>query len=85
MPACLVFHEGNALALVSLGNNSSWLALACTCCVKCSKDFFKIVTVNYNYVEAECFELFVNWLNGDNVIVVAVSQGQPLPRTYHRT
>ena len=63
MPAYLVLHEGDTLALYGVGNDNGWLTLNGTSLSKCSCKLVKVVSISYiNNVEFERLELLVNWL-----------------------
>ena len=62
MPACLIFHVGNALALGCLHDDSRRLALAFLSLCECISDLVEIVTIDADRIEVECFKLLVDRL-----------------------
>ena len=59
MPACLVLHEGYALALDCLGYDAHRSTLDCQSLLICIKKSLHIVSVTYECLPSECRELIV--------------------------
>ena len=74
VPADLIFHIGNALALYGLGNDDARLALNGLCTCKSRFDGIEIVSVDGLYVKAESLELLVDRFRAGNFTDRAVNQ-----------
>ena len=72
MPAGVVFHVGNALALDSLGKDDGGLTLGGLCLGKGGFDGVEVVTVDGDDVCTESAELVIQGLGGHNVAGFAV-------------
>ena len=72
MPAGVVFHVGNALALNCLHNDGSGLALALSCCLESISDLAEVVTVDVDDIEVECLELLVDGIDVADVCYSSV-------------
>ena len=72
MPTGVIFHEGNALALGGLDDDSGGLALDGACVVECFLDLVEVVAVDLLHVEAECSQLVHDGVGAHNVGDVAV-------------
>ena len=73
MPASLIFHKGNTLALYRMGNNCSRHALcAARFCKRLTQLFHIVAVCNVNYMEIESAELLVDRIRGAYVLDLSI-------------
>ena len=72
MPCIVVFHKRYALSLDRMGDDGCRLSLGLSGFLKSCFDFIKVMTVDLDRMETECFKLGFERFRADHIVDVAI-------------